>query len=83
MKIKIFANGNPLDSKVMNAETGELLQGVVSAHVDIDVEGAVATLIIHDFEADIECEAKLDEATQGVYGDPSAGSLRENSNPNS
>lgn len=83
MKVKIFANGNPLDSKVMNAETGELLQGVVSAHVDIDVEGAVATLIIHDFEAAIECEAKSDEAAQGVHGDPSAGSLRENSNPNS
>lgn len=83
MKIKIFANGNPLDSKVTNAETGELIKGVVSAHVDLDVEGAVATLIIADFEAEIECEAKSDEVTQGVYGDPSAGSLRENSDPNS
>ena len=83
MKIKIFANGNPQDSKVMNAETGELLEGVVSAHVDIDVEGAIATLIIQNFEADIECEEQTDETAQGVHGDGSPRSLRENSDPNS
>ena len=82
MKIKIFANGNPLDSKVINAETGELVEGVISAHVDLDVEGAVATLIMHDFEAEIECEA-TNETSQGVHGNGSTGSIRENSDPNS
>ncbi len=67
MKIKIFANGNPLDSKITNAETGEPVEGVMSAHVDLDVEGAVATLIIHDFEAEIECEATTDETSQGLH----------------
>jgi len=82
MKIKIFANGNPVDSKVINAETGEFIEGVVSAHVDVDVEGAVATLIMHNFEAEITCEANH-ETTQGVHGDASSRSLRENSDPNS
>lgn len=82
MKVKIFANGNPVDSKVINAETGEFIEGVVSAHVDVDVEGAVATLIMHDFEAEITCEANH-ETTQGVHGDASSRSLRENSDPNS
>ena len=78
MKIKIFYNGNPAHTKVVDQETGEMVEGVVSAHVDIEPFGAVATLVITDFEAEMSnVEVKEDGSTGRIHGDGSSGDNKE------
>lgn len=74
MKLKIFYNGNPTQTQVVDQETGELVEGVVSAHVDIDAFNGYATLVLADFEADISnVELKEDANPEGLYGAGSSG----------
>lgn len=68
MKIKVFYNGNPAHTKIVDQETNEMVEGVVAAHVDLDAFEARATLIFTDFEAELtNVEVVQDEDTQGLY----------------
>ena len=75
MKIRVYYDGNPANSQVVDAETGEMIEGVVSAHVDIDAFQARATLVIADFEADIKDVEVSDEDPEWLHG---TGSNRDN-----
>lgn len=78
MKLKIYYNGNPAQTQVVDQETGEIVEGVVSAHVDIDAFNGYATLVLADFEADISnIEVKQDENPAGVHGAGDSGDNRE------
>ncbi len=68
MKIKVFYDGNPVNTKVIDQETGEMLDGIVSAHVDIDAFEARATIIFSDFEAELTNVEVTDEDPEGLYG---------------
>ena len=60
MKISILYNGNPADTKVINAETGEPIEGITDVQINIEPEEAFAVLVFTDFEAtivDIDSEA--------------------------
>jgi len=60
MKISILYNGNPAETKVVNAETGELIEGITDVQINIEPEEAFCVLVFTDFEAkvmDIESEA--------------------------
>jgi hypothetical protein len=78
MKLKIFYDGNPTHTKVVDQETGQMVEGVVSAHVDIEPFGAVATLVLMDFEADLSNVKVNDGSTQGIHGDGSSRDNQEN-----
>ena len=75
VKIKIYYDGNPANTQVVDADTGEMIDGVVSAHVDIDAFQARATLILADFEADIKAVEVSDEDPEWLHRD---GSDRDN-----
>lgn len=79
MKLKLFYNGNPAQTQVVDSETGQTIDGVVSAHVDIDAFNGYATLVFADFEAEISNIEVKDEDTQGIYGTASSGDSPENS----
>lgn len=60
MKISIIYNGNPADTVVVDAETGEPLEGITDVQINIEPEEAFAVLVFTDFEAkiaNIEAEA--------------------------
>lgn len=67
MAFKLFYDGNPAHTRVMDAQTGEPIDGIVSAHVDIDVDGGLLTLVFNDFEAEISNIEESDEDSQGIY----------------
>ena len=75
MKVKIYYDGNPANTLVVDANTGEIIDGVVSAHVDIDAFQARATLILADFVADIKDVEVSDEDPEWLHRD---GSDRDN-----
>jgi hypothetical protein len=75
VKIKVYYDGNPANTQVVDAETGEMIDGIVSAHVDIDAFEARATLVFADFEADIKQVEVSDEDPEWLHR---AGSDRDN-----
>jgi hypothetical protein len=54
VKIKIIYTGDPTETKVVSAETGEELSGIKSIEVSIDAFAGYASIILQDFllEAD-------------------------------
>jgi|TARA_Y100000310_G_scaffold11745_1_gene12238 hypothetical protein len=49
MKIKIVYTGDPTETKVVNAETGEEIGGIQSIEVSIDAFAGYASIILQDF----------------------------------
>jgi hypothetical protein len=64
LRIKIISNGNPAETKIVNAETGETLVGVVEADVMITPFETTAVLIFNEFEAHIETDNVIEEKQQ-------------------
>jgi len=54
MKLKLFYNGKPEDTKILNAETGEPLEDVISIQIDIDAHQANAVIYVRDLQLDID-----------------------------
>lgn len=54
MKLKLFYNGNQEETKIMNAETGEHIDNVISISVDIDAFNCNAVIYVRDLELDID-----------------------------
>jgi len=54
MKIKLIYNGDPTETKIVNAETGEAVDGIHSIEVSIDAFSGYAVLILQDFIAEID-----------------------------
>jgi len=54
MKLRLFYNGNPEDTKIMNAETGEPIEGVVSIALEVDAFGCNALINVKDIQIDVD-----------------------------
>jgi len=54
MKLKLFYNGKPEDTKIMNAETGEGIESVVSITLEVDAFGCQAIIHARDIEVDVD-----------------------------
>lgn len=65
MRIKIVGDGLVGSTKVVNAETGEKVEGVVFATWSLDAESgcATSTLVIRGSHIDVDAEAQI---TKGV-----------------
>jgi len=54
MKLKIIYTGDPTETEIVNAETGEPVDGIHSVEVSIDAFAGYAVLILQDFIAEID-----------------------------
>ena len=54
MKLKLIYNGDPTETQIVNAETGEAVDGIHSIEVSIDAFSGYAVLILQDFIAEID-----------------------------
>ena len=54
MKLRLFYNGKSEDTKIMNAETGEAIDGVTSITLEVDAFGCHAIVNMKDIEIDID-----------------------------
>ena len=51
MKLKIVADGqNPEATKIVNSDTGELIENVVGVEVSLDALGVEVAIIMNDVE---------------------------------
>lgn len=60
MRIKIVSKfeGARHQARVLNAETGEELEGVISASIHVSANGCIALLELINFEADVEANVE-------------------------
>ena len=64
MRIKIFYNGDHTKTRIENADTGELIEGVVAVDISIDsMNGAYAALTFQEFEIELDEIQVVDEDT--------------------
>jgi len=54
MKLKIIYTGDPTETKVVDAETGEEVGGIHSIEVSIDAFAGYASLILQDFLLEVD-----------------------------
>lgn len=54
MKLRLFYNGIQEETKIVNAETGEPLENVMSISVDIDAFNCNAVIYVRDLEIDVD-----------------------------
>ena len=54
MKLKIIYTGDPTETEIVNAETGEPVDGIHSVEVSIDAFTGYAVLILQDFITEID-----------------------------
>lgn len=53
MKLKLIYTGNPAETQIINADTGESIPNVVSVNVDLDAFGCNALIHVRNIEIDI------------------------------
>ena len=64
VKIKIFYNGDHIKTRIENADTGELIEGVVAVDISIDsMDGGFAALTFQEFEVELDEIQVVDENT--------------------
>lgn len=61
MKIKIVSDGTPRNTTVVDAVTGEMLEGIQSIRWELAVNNPLATAIITFIKIPVELEARLGE----------------------
>jgi hypothetical protein len=49
MRLKIVYTGDPAETKIIDEETGEKVEGVHSVEVSIDAFSAYASIVLQDF----------------------------------
>jgi len=53
MKLKMIYTGNPQETKIVNAETGEPIENIVSVSLEVDAYGCNAILHVREMQLDI------------------------------
>ena len=53
----IYDHDDPCRGKVIDAATGEIINGIVSIHIDLLPDSALATLVFKRFDLDLIAEA--------------------------
>jgi hypothetical protein len=64
MKIKVIYTGNPEETKVINSDTGQVIQNIVGVDVAIDSFGGYVALTFKDFEVVLDNLELVDEDTE-------------------
>lgn len=55
MKLRIISDGTPYKTRVVNAETGEDVDGIVKVEIEITArEGVKATITVHGVDLDLD-----------------------------
>tara|TARA_R100000995_G_C3478172_1_gene122208 strand:- start:503 stop:727 length:225 start_codon:yes stop_codon:yes gene_type:complete len=54
MRLKVIYTGDPSETKILNAETGEHLMGISSAEISIGPYEAYCALVLQDFELEAD-----------------------------
>ena len=54
MKISIVYNGDPAQTKVVDQDTGEEIEGIANIEISIDAFSAYASIVLQDFTLDAE-----------------------------
>lgn len=49
MRLKIIYTGNPAETKVIDEDTGDAVEGIHSVEVSIDAFSAFASIVLQDF----------------------------------
>jgi len=60
MKVRLVSDGTSIGSKVLNAETGELIENVTIASVSISARG-VPTAVLHFANVEMDVVAEVSE----------------------
>lgn len=50
MKLKVIYTGNPVETRVVNADTDEPIEGVDSVEISIDAFGGHCAILLQDFQ---------------------------------
>jgi hypothetical protein len=66
MKLRVYYDGNPANTQVIDKDTNEIVDGVVSVHIDISAFDTYVTLVLADAEVDIDNLEVNDAITEGV-----------------
>ncbi len=53
MKLKMIYTGNPQETKIVNAETGEPIDNIVAVSLEVDAYGCNAILHVREMQLDI------------------------------
>jgi len=53
VKLKIISDGNPLSTRIENAETGEMVEGVVGLHISASPTVMMAVIELVNVELDL------------------------------
>ena len=54
MRLKVIYTGDPSETKIVNAETGEHLMGISSAEISIGPYQGYCALVFQDFELEAD-----------------------------
>ena len=76
MKLKIVSEGTGATTKVVNAETGEVVENILGLEISMDAFNLEAAILIRDPELSID-DIEVQEVRQG---DPTR-NVREPANP--
>lgn len=78
MKLKVVANGeNPAATKVVDCETGEMLEDVLGVEISLDAMGVEAVLIMRGIDVDID-NLEVMEVVSDTEGDGRDGGDSDN-----
>ena len=66
MKLEVFYDGNPANTKVVDKDTGDIVDGVVSVHIDISAFNTYVTLVVEDADVVIDNIEVNDAITERV-----------------
>lgn len=53
MKLKMIYTGNPQETKIVNAETGDSIENIVAVSLEVDAYGCNAILHVREMQLDI------------------------------
>lgn len=53
MKLKMIYTGNPQETQIVNAETGEPIDNIISVNIDVDAFGCNAIIQVREIELDL------------------------------
>lgn len=80
MKLKILHDGDPANTKVINSETGEVIEGIISVSIIMEPFHSLATITFaSNIEYDIDNLESVTqhEDTAGLHGEASSPDNRE------
>ncbi len=79
MKLKIVADGqNPEATKIVNSDTGELIENVVGVEVSLDALGVEVAIIMNDVELEIDNLEVTEVKDSDTEGDGRGGGDSDN-----